>query len=99
MFERKMKSKEVRVSKTQANSIGLDPTTIYSSDEGLKSLNTQQRSIVHSVIFGGENTSDGDGVFLIYSLQLLVSFTAAALHYPIGRSQRLLHGACRNRQE
>mmetsp|Transcript_22477 Transcript_22477/g.46718 ORF Transcript_22477/g.46718 Transcript_22477/m.46718 type:complete len:710 (+) Transcript_22477:226-2355(+) len=55
MFERKMKSKEVRVSKTQANSIGLDPTTIYSLDEGLKSLNTQQRSIVHSVIFGGLN--------------------------------------------
>ncbi|GMI46743.1 hypothetical protein TrCOL_g1689 [Triparma columacea] len=50
-----MKNKEIKVTTSQVANIGIDPETVYSIDEGLKSLNEQQKSIVHSVIFGGQN--------------------------------------------
>jgi hypothetical protein len=37
-----MKNKEIKVTTSQVANIGIDPETVYSIDEGLKSLNEQQ---------------------------------------------------------
>lgn len=54
-FEKKLKNKKLNMNKSMSSNIGLDPQTVFSSDDEFKALNQEQRLIVESVIFGGFN--------------------------------------------